>query len=99
MTIQESGTLQLTVSAIYDDTTKAFLSANEVTWSVPSGPLAGISSLSLATAGSVYQNTSASAQAISGNFSDVLSLTVINTGLDDFAPYPAKLGRGSQYAC
>lgn len=89
MTIHERQTLQLTVSATYDDATKAVLSAHDLIWSVQSGPLANISSSGLATAGSVYQNTSAKAQAISGNFSDGLSLTVINTGLDDFAPYAA----------
>jgi hypothetical protein len=41
----------------------------------------------LVTAGSVYQNTSAVAQAALGNFSDIVGLSVINTGLDDFAPY------------
>jgi hypothetical protein len=89
MTIQESGTLQLTASAIYDDATKTVLSANDLTWSVQSGPLAGINSLGLATANSVYQDTSALVQVVSRNFSDGLSLTVINTGLDDFAPYAA----------
>jgi len=89
MTIQESGTLQLTASAIYDDASKAVLSANDLTWSAQSGPLAGINSLGLATANSVYQDSSAVAQVVSGIFSDGLSLTVINTGLDDFAPYAA----------
>ena len=89
MTIHESGTLQLTVSAIYDDTTKSVLSANDVTWSVPSGPLAGIDSSGLATANSVYQNTSAVAQVVSGIFSDGLSLTVLETIADNFGRYAA----------
>jgi hypothetical protein len=89
MTLNERETLQLTVSATYDDATKAILSANEVTWSASSGPIAGIDSSGLATAGSVYQDTSALVQVVSGIFSDGLSLTVINTGLDDFAPYAA----------
>jgi hypothetical protein len=89
MTLNERGTLQLTVSATYDDATKAILSAKELTWSVHSGPLAGIDGSALVTAGSVYQNTAAVARAALGNISDTVSLSVINTGLDDFAPYAA----------
>ena len=89
MTIQESGTLQLTVSAIYDDASKAVLSANDLTWSVQSGPLAGIDSLGLATANLVYQDTSALVQVVSRNFSDGLSLTVLETIADNFGRYAA----------
>jgi hypothetical protein len=87
MTLNERATLQLAVTANCDDATKAVLSANDVTWSVQSGPLAGVNATGLVTAGSVYQNTSAVAQAALGNISDTVSLSVINTGLDDFAPY------------
>jgi hypothetical protein len=89
MTIPESGTLQLTVSATYDDATKAVLSANDLTWSVQSGPLAGIDSLGLATANPVYQDSSAMVQVVSGNFSDGLSFTVLETIADNFGRYAA----------
>jgi hypothetical protein len=89
MTLNERATLQLAVTANCDDATKAVLSANDVTWSVQSGPLAGVNASGLVTAGSVYQNTAAVARAALGNISDTVSLSVINTGLDDFAPYAA----------
>jgi len=89
MTTPESGTLQLTVSAIYDDATKTVVSANDLTWSVQSGPLAGIDSLGLATANPVYQDSSAMVQVVSGNFSDGLSLTVLETIPDNFGLYAA----------
>jgi hypothetical protein len=87
MTLNERATLQLAVTANCDDATKAVLSANDVTWSVQSGPLAGVNASGLVTAGSVYQDTAAVARAAMGNISDTVSLSVINTGLDDFAPY------------
>ena len=87
MTLNERATLQLAVTANCDDATKAVLSANDVTWSVQSGPLAGVNATGLVTAGSVYQNAAAVARAALGNFSDTVGLSVINTGLDDFAPY------------
>jgi hypothetical protein len=87
MMLNERGTLQLAVSEVYDDATKSILSASDVTWSVQSGPLAGVNATGLVTAGSVYQNAAAVARAALGNFSDTVGLSVINTGLDDFAPY------------
>jgi hypothetical protein len=89
MTIHESGTLQLTVSLIYDDATKSVLSANDLIWSVPSGPLAGIDSSGLATAGLVYQDTSALVQVVWGSFSDRLNLTVLETIPNNFGRYAA----------
>lgn len=89
MTIQENGTLQLTVSATYDDASKAVLSANDLTWSVQSGPLVGIDSLGLATANSVYQDTSALVQVVWGSFSDRLNLTVLETIPNNFGRYAA----------
>ncbi len=89
MTLNERAALQLAVTATCDDATKAVLSADDVTWSVQSGPLAGVNATGLVTAGSVYQNTAAVARAALGNISDTVSLSVINTGLDDFAPYAA----------
>ena len=87
MTLNERATLQLAVSEVYDDGTKKSLPVESVTWSAQSGPITGVNATGLVTAGSVYQNTSAVAQAALGNISDTVSLSVINTGLDDFAPY------------
>lgn len=87
MTLNERGTLQLAVSEVYDDGTKKSLPVESVTWSVQSGPITGVNVTGLVTAGTVYQNAAAVAGAVRGSFSDTVSLTVINTGLDDFAPY------------
>ena len=87
MTLNERATLQLAVTATCDDATKAVLAADDVTWSVQSGPLAGVNATGLVTAGSVYQNTAAVARAALGNISDGLSLTVLETIADNFGRY------------
>jgi hypothetical protein len=87
--LNEGATLQLVVVATYDDASQAVLSAGDLFWSVQSGPIAGVDSSGLVTAGSVYQNTQAVARAASGGVSDTVDITVRNTGLDDFGPYAA----------
>ncbi len=89
LTLGERSTRQLLVSMIYDDASVAALAANQVTWAVQSGPLAGIDSGGIATAASVYQNGLAVAQATYRVFSDTIQFTVANTGLDDFGSYAA----------
>ena len=89
MTLNERGTLQLAVSEVYDDGTKKSLPVESVIWSAQSGPITGVNATGLVTAGTVYQNTVAVAGAVRGSFSDTVSLSVINTGLDDLAPYAA----------
>lgn len=86
LSLNEATTFQLGVTAIYDDETKLVLPAGGVTWSVQSGPIA-VSSGGLVTAASVYQTTSSIVQAVYGPWSDTVGLKVLNTGLDDFAPY------------
>ena len=58
--VNEGTTLQLGVAQLLDDATTLALSANAVTWSVFSGPLASISLTGLATAQIVYQDTAPS---------------------------------------
>jgi hypothetical protein len=87
MTLNERAALQLAVTEFHDDSTRGILAVESVSWSVQSGPLASINSTGLATAGSIYQNTVAVGRAAIGSLSDTVSLSVINTGLDDFAPY------------
>lgn len=89
LTINEGGTLQLSASVLYDDTSTAPLDASSVTWSVQSGPLSGINASGLATAAAVYENTAAVAQGTYQSFTDTLNLTVINTLPDNFASYAA----------
>lgn len=89
LTVNETATLQLSAEVVYDDLTTAALDATEVTWSVNSGPVAGIDVNGLATAGTVYQDTAAVVQGDYQTFSDTLGLTVINTLPDNFGSYAA----------
>jgi hypothetical protein len=87
ITINERASLQLDVSAIYDDASRAILAANDLVWSAASGTIESIDPFGLLTAGSVYQNTATTVRATSGGMFDELDFTVVNTGSDDFAPY------------
>jgi hypothetical protein len=89
--LNERATLQLVARIRYDDDTLAALAlpAANVTWSVAAGPLASINSVGLATAGSVYQDTSATAMAIYQGVDGLLPITVRNLTNDDFGSYAA----------
>jgi hypothetical protein len=88
MTLNESATLQLGVAATYDDDTRLALPASAASWSVRRGPVT-VGQGGTVTAGVVYQNTPSIVVAVYGNFSDTVDLSIVNTGLDDFAPYAA----------
>jgi hypothetical protein len=88
-TLDERATWQLGVTAFHDDASRTVLTADQVDWSVQSGPLAGIDSGGLVTAASVYRNAPAVARASYGGVSATGEITVVNTGVDDFAPYAA----------
>ena len=86
-TVNEGGTLQLGAAQLLDDATTLAVPAALVTWSVAAGPLTGIDTSGLVTAGNVYQNTAATAQGnYAGNLS-TLALTVLNVNLDNFGAY------------
>jgi hypothetical protein len=89
--LNERATLQLEARIRYDDDTVAALAlpAASLTWSVAAGPLAAINSAGLATAGSVYQDTPATARAIYQEAEGRLPLTVLNLTNDDFGTYAA----------
>ena len=85
--VNEGATGQLGAwQALYDATFLA-ASAASIAWSVASGPLTGISTNGLATAGIVYQDTAATAQGIFGGFTATLPRTVKNVNTDDFGTY------------
>lgn len=69
-----------------DDSTLA-VSTTSVTWSVASGPLAGIDANGLATAATVYEDTAATAQGDFEGNTGQLGLSVLNTLLDNFGSY------------
>jgi len=89
VSMNERATLQLGARIRYDDDTLAPLAlpAANLTWSVAEGPLAAINSAGLATAGSVYQDTPATARAIYQEVEGRLQLTVRNLTNDDFGTY------------
>jgi hypothetical protein len=89
--MNERATLQLEARIRYDDDTLAAfaLPAANLTWSVADGPLASVNSAGLATAGSVYQETPATARATYQSLEGRLPLTVRNLTNDDFGFYAA----------
>jgi hypothetical protein len=89
ITLNERGSRQLAATLRYDDDTTGALSADHISWSVVSGPISGISSGGLMTAGSVYQNTSAEVHAVYQSMDGTLQISVVNTGNDDFGNYAA----------
>lgn len=85
--LDERAGRQLGAGLRYDDGTSAPLAAEALAWSVQGGPLAGISSGGLVTAGSVYQDSSALVGAVYQAFAGSLAIQVVNTGNDDFGGY------------
>jgi hypothetical protein len=88
MNVNERAQTQLSAAPLLDDqTTLAAFDPATVSWSIVSGPVVSISTTGVATAGTVYQDTSAtvggSAQSLSGQF----NLTILNITNDDFGPY------------
>ncbi len=86
-TLNEGTTCQLSASLLNDDLTTTALLANAVSWGVQSGPITSIDSNGLATAGTVFQNTSATVNGLYSPFTGTLSLSVINISNDDLPGY------------
>lgn len=86
-TLNEGTTRQITAAATLDDATTFALLATDVTWSVQTGPLTGISASGLATAGTVYQNSIAIVEGVWSGMTRPLKLVVVNVNLDDFGTY------------
>jgi hypothetical protein len=73
--------LQLTATAQLDDSTTLVLPGTQVVWSVANGPIAGINSNGLATAGVVSQNTAATVRGDSlGQFGTLQLLVLVVAG-------------------
>lgn len=86
-TVDEGGTRQLAAQATLDDTTLLALAPSAVSWSVLTGPLTGIGTAGLATAGLVYQDTIATALGTWGGGSGTLDLSVLDTQPDNLGSY------------
>ena len=87
LNVNETATDQLAGWQLLDDATFLAVPAAGVAWSVVSGPLTGISASGLATAGTVYQNTSATAQGVYLGQTGTLGLTVLDSIPDNFGSY------------
>lgn len=87
--LNERTSRQLAASVRYDDGTFEPLAAEWVHWSVQSGPLAGVDSGGVVTAGSVYQSSPAAVRAVYQTLEETLAFEVANTGNDDFGSYAA----------
>lgn len=86
-TISESSTRQLSAAHLLDDGTTLVLPATGISWAVQAGPLTGISSSGLATAGLVGQDSPATVQGSYQGLSATLGLTVLDTIRDNFGSY------------
>lgn len=86
-TVNETATVQLNARQALDDATFLAVSATSVAWSVQSGPLTGVNTSGLATAGTVYQNTAATAQGAYLGNTGTVGLTVVNTLPDNYGSY------------
>lgn len=85
--VPESSTLQIQPGHLLDDATLLAIAPELVNWSIVSGPIVSVSTGGLATAGTVYQDTSATVQGSFGAATASLNLTVLNVNTDDFASY------------
>ncbi len=86
-TLNETANRQVNAAPLADDaTTLATLAPASVTWSTVSGPIS-INTSGLATAGTVYQDTAATAGGTAQGLSGQLNLTILNVTNDDFGAY------------
>ena len=85
--VVEGTAIQVAAFEVLNDATTSPVHAESVSWSVQSGPLAGISTSGLAISGNVYQDTQATVAANHLGFQATLALTVLNMGTDDFGSY------------
>ncbi len=87
LNLNEGATLQLSAWQLLDDASYLGVASNAVSWSVATGPVTGISTGGLATAGNVYQNTAATVEGSFLGFTGSLGLTVLNVNTDDLGIY------------
>ena len=85
--VNETGMLQLAAWQLLDDATLLTTDANAVTWGIVSGPITGVTATGLATAGPVFQNTSATVEGTFGGFTGSLNFTVLDSIPDNFGAY------------
>lgn len=86
--VAENAATQLSTTVTMDDDTILPLAAGVSQWSVVTGPLTSIhASTHEALAGTVFQNTNATARARFAGLTSALVIPVLNTNTDDLAQY------------
>ena len=85
--VNETASLQLAAWQLLDDATFLATDASAVTWGIVTGPISGVSASGFATAGAVFQNTSATVRGTFGGFTGSLNLTVLDSIPDNFGSY------------
>ena len=84
LSVNETATVQLSAAQVLDDDTIINLGPDSVTWSVLAGPFQGITTGGLATAGTVYEDTVATAQGVHAGDTATLDFTVLDSIMDNF---------------
>lgn len=85
--VNEGQGTQLAATLLLEDGTTASLLAGDVSWSVVSGPLSGISGGGLAAAQHVYEDRPATVRGSYDTVEDTLDMIVRNISTDDFGIY------------
>ncbi len=85
--VNEGQDRKLDGDAVMDDDTRLELDPSELVWGVVSGPVAGINANGLATAGIVYEDTTATVRGTWLGAIGDFDLTVLNVGKDDYLSY------------
>lgn len=87
LTLNETASRQLSAALALDDGTFLAVPATSVAWSILSGPLTGIGTSGIVTAGTVFQNAPATVQGVHTGLTGTLNLTVMDTVPDNFQSY------------
>lgn len=86
--VSENAATQLSMAVTMDDDTFLPLASGIARWSIVSGPMASIHAAThVATAGTVFQNETATLRARHASLSAILNVPVLNTNTDDLAQY------------
>jgi hypothetical protein len=85
--VNEMATVQLAATQVLDDDSTITVPVTSVAWGVMAGPLSGINGNGLATAGTVYGDTIATAQGMYAGDTATLDFTVLDTIMDNFGSY------------
>lgn len=86
-TINELGTLQLSVVQILDDSSALSITPTAVTWETTAGPEIPVNSSGIASAGAVFEDTLSTIRATYAGIFAIAQLNILNTIPDNFGIY------------